>query len=224
MAGHRTYDHQYYRRIGQLHYWNHCPLTKRTLREAYKSETSLSTLLVESGSKKTGGSWSYCLPSSVQHCLSCGTTTGANNDRTISLFAVWSIRYITSLRSNRLEGVSMLLSFQASHVLLSTLLTEGLGCAFRIFVCAREQSARKRQKGLQRVYSEEKVMHHAARREMKGGKARTVWTMISSTVSWLLGQSRWSRDRHLHQRSNKLVIKLSSRSSSCTSYVAEVMV
>lgn len=76
------------------------------------------------------------------------------------LFGIWAMKYIISLGSKQLEDVSMLLSFQASHVLLSTLLTEGWGCAFRIFVCIREKSARK-QEGLQRVFSEESDMSHS---------------------------------------------------------------
>ena len=90
---------------------------------------------------------------------------GANNGRTISVLATWSIKYITFVRSNRVEDVSKLVMFQASHVLMTVFLTEGWGCAHRIFQWAQEQS--NRQKGLQKVHSEEDHAPHGLRQNAK---------------------------------------------------------
>ena len=161
MARHRTYCHERYRRIGHLRDRNHCPLSKRTMHETYSTNTFLFTVLVEGDSTKARGICSYSLSPSVRCTPSLETGTKLNCDSTILPFAIWAMRYITSLRSNRLEELSVLLSFQTSHVLLSTLLTEGWGSAFRIFEYVRQKRASKNQEDSQRTYSEGSRTSHS---------------------------------------------------------------
>ena len=85
-------------------------------------------------------------PCSSVHCKPPSpfkTSSKLRNYRTIVFFAVWATRYLPSLRSNRLADVAMLLSFEALHILTSTLITEGWGSAYRIFAWMRNKRERK---------------------------------------------------------------------------------